>query len=238
MSPGLQVDSLPTKPPGKSLLTYSLLSSSCCPFCPDWVSKLNWARAPSLAPAFSLLLFTLFLRSQSRWSYQTWTWPWSTPTHLLPGSALPVLFRVPVVWMTTQLLKHHQFLPPFLPLGLLFLWLQGFFLFCSSGRLLFILQDLAPLPPLLWSLPLSLHLHKWSWALFPSSHHPTCQFSCHGTSHADPVVKNLSSNAGDVGLIPGSGMSSEEGNDNSLQYSFFFQIYFYSLTPKTFCIWV
>ena len=56
---------------------------------------------------------------------------------------------------------------------------------------------------------------------------------------ADPMVKNLSSNAGDVGLIPGSRRSSEERNDNPLQYSFFFfQIYFYSLTPKTFCIGV
>jgi len=33
------------------------------------------------------------------------------------------------------------------------------------------------------------------------------------------VVKNLSANAGDRGLIPGSGISSEQGNGKSLQYS-------------------
>ena len=34
------------------------------------------------------------------------------------------------------------------------------------------------------------------------------------------VVKNLSANAGDVGLIPGVGRSPGEGNGNPLQYSF------------------
>ena len=33
------------------------------------------------------------------------------------------------------------------------------------------------------------------------------------------VVKNAPANAGDAGLIPGSGRSSGEGNGNSLQYS-------------------
>ena len=33
------------------------------------------------------------------------------------------------------------------------------------------------------------------------------------------VVKNLLGNAGDVGSIPGSGISPEEGNGNPLQYS-------------------
>ena len=33
------------------------------------------------------------------------------------------------------------------------------------------------------------------------------------------AVKNLSANAGDVGLIPGSGRSPEGGNGNPLQYS-------------------
>ena len=33
------------------------------------------------------------------------------------------------------------------------------------------------------------------------------------------VVKNLPANAGDVGLIPGSGRSSGEGNGNPLQYA-------------------
>ena len=33
------------------------------------------------------------------------------------------------------------------------------------------------------------------------------------------VVKNLLTNAGDTGLIPGSGRSPEEGNGNLLQYS-------------------
>ena len=33
------------------------------------------------------------------------------------------------------------------------------------------------------------------------------------------VVKNPSVNAGDLGSIPGSGRSHEEGNGNSLQYS-------------------
>ena len=32
------------------------------------------------------------------------------------------------------------------------------------------------------------------------------------------VVKNLPANAGDMGLIPGSGRSPGEGNDNPLQY--------------------
>ena len=34
------------------------------------------------------------------------------------------------------------------------------------------------------------------------------------------VVKNLPENAGEMGLIPGSGRSPGEGNDNPLQYSF------------------
>ena len=33
------------------------------------------------------------------------------------------------------------------------------------------------------------------------------------------VVRNLSANAGDVGLIPGLGRSPGEGNGNPLQYS-------------------
>ena len=35
-----------------------------------------------------------------------------------------------------------------------------------------------------------------------------------------PVVMNLPANAGDVGLIPWSGRSSEERNSNSLQYAY------------------
>ena len=34
------------------------------------------------------------------------------------------------------------------------------------------------------------------------------------------VVKNLPANAGDVGLIPGSGRSHGEGNGNPFQYSY------------------
>ena len=34
-----------------------------------------------------------------------------------------------------------------------------------------------------------------------------------------PVVDNLSANAGDAGLIPGSGRSPGEGNGDPLQYS-------------------
>ena len=34
------------------------------------------------------------------------------------------------------------------------------------------------------------------------------------------VVKNLPNNTSDVGLIPGSGISSGEGNGNPLQYSY------------------
>ena len=34
-----------------------------------------------------------------------------------------------------------------------------------------------------------------------------------------PVDKNLPANAGDMGLIPGSGRSPEEGNGYPLQYS-------------------
>ena len=33
------------------------------------------------------------------------------------------------------------------------------------------------------------------------------------------MVKNLPTKAGDVGLIPGSGRATVEGNDNPLQYS-------------------
>ena len=36
---------------------------------------------------------------------------------------------------------------------------------------------------------------------------------------AGSVVKNLPANAGDTGLIPGSGRSPGEGNGNPLQYS-------------------
>ena len=35
----------------------------------------------------------------------------------------------------------------------------------------------------------------------------------------DLVIKNLPANAGDTGLIPGSGRSPGEGNGNPLQYS-------------------
>ena len=47
---------------------------------------------------------------------------------------------------------------------------------------------------------------------------------CHGVSRLEgfpggSVVKNLPANAGDVGLIPGSGRSVGGGNDNPLQYS-------------------
>ena len=51
-------------------------------------------------------------------------------------------------------------------------------------------------------------------------------FTCYRMSWASQVVlvvKNLSANAGDirdVGLIPGSGRSSGEGNHNPLQYSY------------------
>ena len=37
--------------------------------------------------------------------------------------------------------------------------------------------------------------------------------------HGGSVVKNPPANAGDVGLIPGSGRSPGEGNGNPLQYS-------------------
>ena len=40
-----------------------------------------------------------------------------------------------------------------------------------------------------------------------------------GGSPADSVVKNLLVNAGDLGLIPGSGRSPGEGNGNPLQCS-------------------
>ena len=35
----------------------------------------------------------------------------------------------------------------------------------------------------------------------------------------DSVVKNSLANAGDAGSVPGLGRSTEEGNDNPLQYS-------------------
>ena len=40
-----------------------------------------------------------------------------------------------------------------------------------------------------------------------------------GASQVALVVKNLPANAGDVGLIPGSGRSPGEGNGIPLQYS-------------------
>ena len=43
--------------------------------------------------------------------------------------------------------------------------------------------------------------------------------SNHWASQVAQRVKNLPVNTGDVGLIPGSGRSSEEGNDYPLQYS-------------------
>ena len=47
------------------------------------------------------------------------------------------------------------------------------------------------------------YIHAYTYFCFPSS----------------SVVKNLPANAGDVGLIPGSGRSLGEGNGNPLQYS-------------------
>ena len=44
----------------------------------------------------------------------------------------------------------------------------------------------------------------------------------HGASQVALVVKNLPTNAGDVrnvGVVPGSGRSPEEGHGNALQYS-------------------
>ena len=43
--------------------------------------------------------------------------------------------------------------------------------------------------------------------------------SNHWASQVAQRVKNLPVNTGDVGLIPGSGRSSEEGNGNPHQYS-------------------
>ena len=40
-----------------------------------------------------------------------------------------------------------------------------------------------------------------------------------GASLVAQMVKNLPANAGDLGLIPGSGRSPGEGNGNQLQYS-------------------
>ena len=39
------------------------------------------------------------------------------------------------------------------------------------------------------------------------------------------MVKNVSANAGDVDLIPGSGRSPGEGNGNPLQYSYMGKFY-------------
>ena len=40
-----------------------------------------------------------------------------------------------------------------------------------------------------------------------------------GTSLVDQIIKNWSANAGDMGLIPGSGRYPQEGNGNPLQDS-------------------
>ena len=42
---------------------------------------------------------------------------------------------------------------------------------------------------------------------------------CYRASQVARVVKNPPGNAGDLGLIPGSGRSPGEGNGNPLQYS-------------------
>ena len=44
-------------------------------------------------------------------------------------------------------------------------------------------------------------------------------FPWEGGFPGSSVVKNLPANAGDLGLIPGSGRSPGEGNGNPLQYS-------------------
>ena len=56
-------------------------------------------------------------------------------------------------------------------------------------------------------------LHHPFYQVFASMSSPLAGFS--GSS----VVKNLPANAGDAGLIPGSGRSSGGGNGNPLQYS-------------------
>ena len=53
---------------------------------------------------------------------------------------------------------------------------------------------------------------------FPISHYYICLTLKEGFS-GGLVVKNLPPNAGDVGLIPGSGRFRGEGNGNPLQYS-------------------
>ena len=56
-----------------------------------------------------------------------------------------------------------------------------------------------------------------------TAHPVICFFTFSGYSQVDPVVQNLSANAGgtrDMGLISGSGTSPIVGNGNPLQYSY------------------
>ena len=46
-----------------------------------------------------------------------------------------------------------------------------------------------------------------------------CLYEPYLSPGSDMVVKNLPADAGDMGLVPGSGRSPGEGNDNPHQYS-------------------
>ena len=61
----------------------------------------------------------------------------------------------------------------------------------------------------------------WLNFFFVGSHYFIFAFHCLGVGFpGGSVVKNLPANAGDGGLIPGSGRSLREGNGNPLQYSY------------------
>ena len=53
----------------------------------------------------------------------------------------------------------------------------------------------------------------------PESNKNLCWIPASTGFSGGSVVKNLPANAGDTGLIPGSGRSPGEGNGNPLQYS-------------------
>ena len=61
----------------------------------------------------------------------------------------------------------------------------------------------------------------WLNFFFVGSHYFIFAFHCLGVGFpGGSVIKNLPANAGDGGLIPGSGRSLGEGNGNPLQYSY------------------
>ena len=63
------------------------------------------------------------------------------------------------------------------------------------------------------------HIHTYMATHHPLHIHRTTGYEANKGFSGVSVVKNLLANAGDAGLIPGSGRFPGEGNHNPLQYS-------------------